>query len=219
MERSDRVVLVATIVGVPLYVVTWFAVGLATPGHEHHVDAISELFAVGAPAVQRATLTGVLVVTGLVLLPLGFVLDRALPGTGRLGVWLTTAAGVGTVAAAAFPCTAGCPGVGTTTTDTLHVVAAAGGYVGLVTAPLAWAWRLRGTDEGRLAALGAVLGGLATLGFVTRNLLGVDAYGGLQQRVFNTAADAWFVVAAVRGLARGSARPAVSPHGSGRDSG
>lgn len=202
VQRSDRVVLVATIVGVPLYVVTWFVVGLATPGHDHLVDAISELFAVGAPDVQRWTLTAVLVVTGVVLLPLGFVLDRVLPGTGRLGVWLTTAAGVGTVAAAAFPCTAGCPGVGTTTTDTLHVVAAGGGYVGLVTAPLAWAWRLRGTDEGRLAVLGVVLGGLATVGFVTRNLLGVDAFGGLQQRVFNTAADAWFVVAAVRGLVR-----------------
>lgn len=190
-----------TVVGVGLYVVTWFVLGLLAPsGYDPLQDAISELFAIGAPPLQRWTLTSVLAITGIALLPVGFVLDRVLPGHGRLGVWLTTIAGVGTVLAAVFPCSAGCPGFGTTTTDTLHVLAAGGGYVGLVTAPLAWAWRLRDTPARGLALAGLLLGGLATLGFVTRNVLGIDASGGLQQRVFNTAADAWFVLAALHGL-------------------
>jgi hypothetical protein len=214
VHRLDRAVLTATIVGVAAYVGTWFVLGLVAPGHDPLRDAISELFALGQPALQRWSLTLVLAATGVVLLPVGHVLDRTLPGHGRLGARLTVVAALGTVLVTFVPCTAGCPGVGASTTDTLHTVIAGVGYLGLITAPLAWAWRLRDTGERRLVVLGVVLGGLATVGFLVRNVLGVDVLGGLQQRVFNTAADAWFVVAALRGRALLDARgvtPAASP--------
>lgn len=202
LRRGDRVLLVLTVVGVVAYVGTWATLGVVAEGYDPLRQAISELFDLAAPAWQRRTLAGVLLVTGIALLPVGPVLDRVLPGRGRLGPALAVLAGVGTLTVAFFPCTAGCPGVGTTFTDTMHTILAGGGYIGLVTAPLAFAWRLRHTAWRDLALAGLVLGGVATLGFVVRNL-GVDALAGLQQRVFNTLADAWYVLAAVVALRRG----------------
>ena len=212
----DRALLLLGVVGVAAYVATWALLGIVAPDHDPFRDAISQLFDLGAPVPHRTLLTTVLAVTGVLLVAVAFALDRALPGEGRVAVWLTVVAGLGTVLVTPFPCSDGCPGFGVTTTDTLHTVLAGGGYVGLVLAPLAWAWRLRDTDEGLLVLLGLLLGGLATVGFVTRNVVGLDALGGLQQRVFNTAADLWFVAAAVRGrsLLAGLTRPVpatVSP--------
>lgn len=201
MTRRDAGFLVATIIGIVAYVATWATLGALAEGYDPLRQAISELFDLGTPRGQRLVLQAVLVVTGLALLPVGPVLDRVLPGEGRSGPLLAIVAGVGTVAVAFFPCTDGCPGVGTTFTDTMHTVLAGIGYVGLITAPLAFAWRLRTTAWRDLALAGLVLGGVATVGFLARNL-GVDALGGLQQRIFNTAADAWYVVAAVVALRR-----------------
>ncbi len=205
MTRTDRVLMVLTVVGVLAYVATWAVLGVLADGYDPLRQAISELFDLGAPAWQRQVLAGVLFVTGIALLPVGPVLDRLLPGTGRLGPALAVLAGVGTMAVAFFPCTAACPGIGTTFTDTMHTLLAGGGYIGLVAAPLAFAWRLRDTAWRDLAMAGLVLGGVATLGFLVRNLGGVDVYAGLQQRIFNTLADAWYVVAAVVVLRRGQA--------------
>lgn len=205
MTRTERVLMVLTIVGVLVYVATWAVLGVLADGYDPLQQAISELFDLGVPAWQRQVLAGVLLVTGIALLPVGPVLDRRLPGTGRLGPALAVLAGVGTMAVAFFPCTAGCPGTGTTFTDTMHTVLAGGGYIGLVLAPLAFAWRLRDTAWRDLAVAGVVLGGLATVGFLVRNLAGIEAYAGLQQRVFNTLADAWYVLAAVVVLRRGQA--------------
>ncbi len=201
LDRLTRPLLIAGIAGVTLYVGTWFLLGLVSPGYDPLRQAISELFDLGAPAWRRLIVQVVLVLTGLALMPLGFALDRSLPGRGRLAAWMIFAAGLGTTVVAFFPCTAGCPGYGASFTDTMHVVWAGGGYVGLVLAPLVFGLRLRGTDARRLAIAGIALGGLATAGFVLRNV-GVDAFGGLQQRVFNTAADLWFLLAAVEGLRR-----------------
>lgn len=204
MTRTDRVLMVLTILGVVAYVTTWAVLGVVADDYDPLRQAISELFDLGVPTWQRSTLAGVLLVTGVVLLPVGPVFDRLMPGRGRLGPLLAVLAGLGTLTVAFFPCTAGCPGVGTTFTDTMHTVLAGGGYVGLVTAPLAFAWRLRETTWRDLALAGLVLGGVATLGFLVRNL-GVDAMAGLQQRVFNTLADAWYVLAAAVVLRRGQA--------------
>lgn len=201
MTRTDRALLVFAVIGVVAYVATWAVLGAVREGYDPLHQAISQLFELGAPAWQQRTLAGVLLVTGVALLPVGPVLDRTLPGTGRLGPALAVLAGAGTAAVAFFPCTAGCPGFGTTTTDTMHVLLAGGGYIGLVTAPVAFAWRLRDTAWRDLALAGLVLGGVATVGFLTRNL-GLEVYGGLQQRIFNTLADAWYVVAAVVVLRR-----------------
>ncbi len=201
MQRATRPLLVAGVFGVVLYVSTWAVLGFVVDGYDPLRQAISELFDLGAPAWSRRTLSSVLLVTGFALIPFGFALDRALPGRGRLGAWLIAAAGVGTAVVAFFPCTDGCPGYGSTFTDTMHVVWAGGGYLGLVLAPLVFGLRLRGTDAGRLATAGLVLGGLATAGFLLRNI-GPEVLPGLQQRVFNTAADVWFLLAAVEGLRR-----------------
>ena len=206
----QRLLLRLTVVGVLAYVATWFVLELVAEGYDPLRQAISELFDLGAPTWQRMTLAGVLLVTGAALLPVGPVLDRVLPGTGRLGPALAVLAGVGTTLVAFFPCTAGCPGIGTTFTDTMHVVLAGGGYVGLVTAPIAFWWRLRETRYRDLAIAGLVLGGAATIGFLVRNL-GVDVFGGLQQRVFNTLADAWYVLAAVAVLRRTQAVSRSTP--------
>lgn len=204
MRRSDRFFLVLTIVGIAAYVATWAGLGLVADGYDPLRDAISELFDQGAPLWQQRLLAGVLLVTGAALLPVGPVLHRVLPGRGLAGPALAVLAGLGTMLVAFFPCSPGCPGFGTTTTDTMHVLLAGAGYVGLITAPLAFAWRLRDTAWRDLALAGLVLGGLATVGFLVRNL-GVDTLGGLQQRVFNTLADAWYVLAAALALRRGSA--------------
>ena len=70
--------------------------------------------------------------------------------------------------------------------------------------------RLRETRYRDLAIAGLVLGGAATIGFLVRNL-GVDVFGGLQQRVFNTLADAWYVLAAVAVLRRTQAVSRSTP--------
>lgn len=201
MQRATRPLLIAGVIGVVLYVATWAILGLTLDGYDPLRQAISETFDLGAPAWSRRTLSTVLVITGVALMPFGFALDRALPGHGRAGAWLTAAAGLGTTVVAFFPCTDGCPGIGTTFTDTMHVVWAGGGYLGLVLAPVAFGLRLRGTDAGRLATAGLWLGGLATVGFLLRNV-GPEVLPGLQQRVFNTAADLWLLLAAVEGLRR-----------------
>lgn len=205
MRSLDRALLILTVVGVLAYVATWATLGIVAEGYDPLRQAISELFDLAAPAWQRRTMTGVLIVTGVALLPVGPVLDRVLPGRGRLGPALAVLAGVGTLAVAFFPCTEGCPGAGTSLTDTMHTVLAGAGYIGLVTAPLAFAWRLRHTPWRDVALAGLVLGGAATVGFVVRNL-GVDAVAGLQQRVFNTLADSWYVVVAVVALRRSEAK-------------
>lgn len=204
MTRTDRVLMLLTIVGVLTYVVTWAVLGVAAPDYDPLRQAISELFDLGAPDWQRFTLAGVLLVTGVALLPVGPVFDRLMPGRGRLGPFLAVLAGLGTMSVAFFPCTAGCPGAGTTFTDTMHTILAGGGYVGLILAPLAFARRLWDTSWRDLAVAGLVLGGAATLGFVVRHLVDVPL-GGLQQRIFNTLADAWYVLAAAIVLRRGQA--------------
>lgn len=201
MRPSDRAWLWVAILGVSTYVTTWAVLGLVAPGYDPVTQAISELFAIGAPWWQRWSLSIVLAVTGVALVPLGPVLDRVLPGSGRLGPALTIAAGVGTALVVYFPCTPGCPGSAASFTDAMHAVTAGGGYIGLVLAPLAFARRLWATEWRRLAWAGIVLGGLATAGFLLRNL-GPEAAPGALQRVFNTAADAWFVLAAVVALRR-----------------
>jgi hypothetical membrane protein len=198
LARHEGTLLRTGIAGVALYVTTWFVLGVVREDYDPLQQAISELFAIGAPRGQALLLAVVLAVTGALLVPFGLVLDRVLPGSGRLGPVLVVVSGVGTFLVAFAPCTAGCPGVGASTTDTLHVVFAGGGYLALVTAPLAVARRTWRVAPG-LARISLALGLAASIGFLVRNL-GLDAYGGLQQRVFNTTADVWLAVAAWSGL-------------------
>ncbi len=169
--------------------------GALIPGYDPLRQAISETFALGAPPVPATLVRASLVVSGVALVAFAWALDRGLPGQGRTGPVLCAVAGVLTLAVAAVPCTDGCPGAGTTLLDTLHVGIAGTGYLALIATPLVVAGRIRGHAP-RLARWSVALGGLALAGFLTHTL-GVGLVPGLSQRVFNTVADLWFVLAAV----------------------
>lgn len=182
------------VVSVLAYVGTWAVGGLLWDGYDPFRQAISELFALGAPSGVRLPLAAGLVLSGLGLVAFGWALDVGLPGQGRTGPALAALSGVMTIAVVAAPCSAGCPGFGATATDTWHVVTAATGYVALMAAPLATGWRVR-TAMPRFAAVSFVLGGIALVLFLTRSAGLTPWVPGLQQRIFNTVADAWYVVA------------------------
>lgn len=197
---------VAGAVGVAIYVGSWALAGTLIDGFDPLRQAISETFAVGVPTFARRLVTGALLLTGILLIADGPALHHALPGESRTGPVLVVIAGIGTVAVALAPCSAvGCPGAATSTTDAVHTVAAAVGYMGLTTAPLAFAVRLR-HDRPTFATVSAALGAIAVLGFSLRYLGQGLALPGLQQRIFNTVADLWYVAAALEvvGLRRSS---------------
>jgi hypothetical membrane protein len=184
------------LLGVSWYVVGWFVAGWIRPGYDPWQQAISELFELGAPEPGRTLLVLGLVVSGVALVAFGLAMHRGLPGRGIAAPVVAALSGVMTVLVAVVPCTPGCPGLGASATDTGHVVVAGTGYVALMLAPLLAAWRVRAHDRA-LWWWSVLLGGGALLGFLVRNLAGVDVYAGLQQRVFNTLADLWYVVVGV----------------------
>lgn len=208
MRSGDRIALWFGLVAVVVYVGGWALGGWMRPGYDPVEQAISELFELGAPWPSRALLLAGLVLSGLAFLWLAPVLHRALPGRGRLGPVLVVLAGVGTLGVAVAPCTAGCPGAATSATDAWHTVAAGGGYAALVLAPLAFGWRVRAATP-RLARWSVLLGGTGLVLFASYALGIVDAAPGLQQRVFNTVADAWYVLVVLWLLRseRGRSRP------------
>lgn len=195
------------LVAVLLYVGGWLVAGAVRDGYAAREQAISELFELGAPWASRGPLTVGLLVSGVAFLLLAPALHRALPGGGLLGPVLVVLAGVGTLGALAAPCSAGCPGFGATTTDTWHVITAGLGYGALASAPLAFAWRLRGAEP-VLARWSAVVGGASVVLFAVHVSGLVPAATGLQQRLFNTIADLWYVLVAVWLLRRGADRTA-----------
>lgn len=196
VPRHADTVAVVGVVGVLAYVAAWAVGGVVWDEYDPMRQAISELFAIGAPTATRVPLSAGLVASGFGLVAFGWALDVGLPGRGRLGPALAVVSGVMTVAVALFPCTAGCPGFGTTQTDTMHVVTAGTGYVALMLAPLAVGWRVR-AHLPALSRASWLLGGGALVLFLVRTAGLAPELGGLQQRVFNTTADAWYVVAAV----------------------
>jgi hypothetical protein len=189
------------LVAVSAYVLGWLVAGRVRDGYDPTQQAISELFELGAPWPSRGLLLVGLTLSGVAFLLLAPVLHRCLPGEGRLGPVLVAVAGIGTLGVIAAPCSPGCPGAGTTAFDLWHTVAAGVGYGALVVAPLAFAWRLR-SSERTLAVWSAVIGAVAGALFLA--YLGglFDAAPGLAQRVFNTLADAWYVLVVVWLLAR-----------------
>lgn len=196
--QRRRVVIAAVVgaVGVALYVSSWAIAGMVWDGYDPARQAISELFSLGAPVSTRILVSVGLGVSAIGLVVFGWALDRGLPGRGLLGPGLAVLSGVMTLGVVAFPCTDGCPGMGATVTDTGHVVTATVGYVALILAPLAIGWRVR-DHLPRFARVSSAIGGLALVLLVARTLGMAPGLGGLQQRVFNTVADAWYVLAAV----------------------
>jgi hypothetical membrane protein len=205
LPRWVRVTLWFGLLAVSVYVGGWFVAGLLRDGYDPYERAISELFELGAPAGPRLLLVVGLLLSGVAFLLLGPALDRVLPGRGRLGPLLVVLAGIGTLGVAAAPCTAGCPGFGASPTDTWHTITAGVGYAALVLAPLAVGWRVRHAEP-RFAGWSVVIGGVGLLLFVGYVVGVVEGAAGLQQRVFNTVADAWYVLVAVWLLRRDASR-------------
>lgn len=202
-DRGVVAVAVAGSIGVLVYIAGWALAGAVFPGYDPARDAISETFAISAPT--RWWMSVVLVVTGLGLVAFGWAIERGLPGRGLAGPLAAVVAGVGTIGAAAAPCSAGCPGFGTTSTDTWHVIWAGTGYVALLLAPILTAARVR-HHLPRFARWSVAIGGLGMVAFVVRNVVDVEPYGGLLQRGFNTLGDAWYLLAAVVILRRARLR-------------
>lgn len=200
--RWVRVTAAIGIAGVVAYVASWAAAGAMDPDHDPVEQAISELFAVGAPGPGRAMLVAALGFSGIALVVFGVAMDRGLPGRGRAGPVAASFSGLMTVLVALAPCTQGCPGYGSSPTDTAHTLVAGAGYLALLIAPLLTAVRLRVVAP-RFAAWSVVFGVVALSGFAARYLGVLDSYGGLQQRVFNTVADVWLLLVAVWLLRRG----------------
>lgn len=194
VERA-RAVLGWAAAGVAFYVGSWLLSGLLIPGFDARTRAISETFDLGAPIGTRILMTVALVATGALLVAFGPALDRLAPGTGRAAPLLAMASGVATVLVAAAPCTAGCPGFGTTPLDTLHVSFAAFGYACLIAAPMAFAVRVR-DHRPRLARASLAIGLVAGALFLGSTVIDTGFHG-LVQRTYNTLADAWYVVVAV----------------------
>lgn len=208
VPRWAAVVAVAGAIGVLLYVASWFAAGLLIPGFDPLRQAISESFATGVPDGPRRLVQGALLTSGLLTLAAAPALHRGLAGDGLTGPVLVAVSGLFTFAVALAPCSAaGCPGAATSTIDRVHTVTAAIGYLTLITAPVAFAVRMR-AERPRFAVLSAVLGGLAIVGFALRYGGVVEALPGLQQRIFNTIADLWYVAAAVEVVRRRRTFPA-----------
>jgi hypothetical protein len=197
------------LVAVVVYIAGWVLAGELRRGYDPMEQAISELFEIGAPWASRGLLVVGLALSGLAFLLLAPALDRALPGSGWLGPGLVVLAGVGTLGVLAAPCTPGCPGFGATTTDSWHVIAAGTGYGALASAPLAFAWRLR-RDAPTLARWSAIIGAVSVASFAVHVSGLVTAATGLQQRAFNTIADAWYVLIVLAVLRNQRPEPACS---------
>ncbi len=202
MHRPTGIVVaaVAGMLGVTFYVVAWAVAGTVTPDYDPWRQAISETFAIGAPTGPATLVRASLIVSGIALIAFAWAMEHGLPGAGRAGPVVCAASGVLTVFVVVFPCTAGCPGFGASFTDSMHVVVAGGGYLTLLVTPILVGVRVRGHAP-VFARWSLTLGGLALMGFAARNL-GLEVLPGLQQRLFNTIADAWYVVAGVVLLAR-----------------
>ena len=193
----------AAVVGVALYIAGWAVGGAVREGYDPVTQSISELFALGAPWSSRGPLLVGLVFSGVAMLVAAPALHHALPGRGRSGPVLVALAGLGTLAVAAAPCSAGCPGTANGGIDRAHAIAAGLSYLPLVLAPVAFGWRLRRAMPW-LAVSSVTLGGVAFAGLIIRYLGIIDGAPGLQQRVFNTVADLWYLLVAAVLLAGGA---------------
>lgn len=210
LPRPVRLGAWSAVVGPVVYVATWALAGALRDGYSPTRDAISELGELGASTAPA--MTAAFVLFGLSALPFARVADR-LPGAGRALQAAIVVTGLATAGAGVFPCSAGCPGPGSSFTDNGHAIVATVGYIALMACPL-----LSGRAAIRAGArwfgwASVVLGTIGAIG-MTAWVLGLagDAYGGLLQRGFNTVADVWWVSAGVVLLA-GQVRDRSTPAG------
>lgn len=183
-----RTSLVAGITGPLTFILSWVVAGMLREGYDPVTDAISRLAEIGAP--QRWIVTTGMIAFGIATL----IFARGPVGdTSPSTRWFLVIAGFSSFAVAAFPCTAGCPGLGSTAVDTAHVIAAGVHYVALTNAPLS-IWAARRSERG-YPRFCLIVGGAAGIALFCQAVgLGPN---GLMQRIGLTLNDAWMIATAV----------------------
>lgn len=178
------------IVGPAGFVTAWVVAGDRAPGYSPSEDAISRLAAVHATTRPLMTVGFVLFGVGVPLF--GLALRAALGGR----AWVAAlAAGLCTLAVAAFPLDAGA--------DAIHAASAVLGYVALAATPLLAAGPL-GHGGRTSAARASTVAGSTSAALLALSLLG-PAHG-LLQRAGLGATDIWILAMAVA-LMRGRSDP------------
>ena len=176
----------AGIVGPVAFITSWVIAGALRDGYDPITQAISRLAESGAP--NRWIVTAGMVTFGVSAL----VFASVMRSFTKAGAFFMVVAGISSFGVAAFPCTSGCPGIGSTFFDTAHVVVAGVHYVALTNAPLSIWWEKRNGPYARFCLAMAVATGIA----LTSQALGIGP-NGLMQRIGITLSDTWMVATAV----------------------
>lgn len=173
-----------------VYITMWLVAGAIRPGYDPVSQAISELAEQGSST--KPAMTVGFIAFGLAAFPFAVAVRRLFGSTALY--WTAVVCGLGTIGAALFPCSPGCPGPGSTVTDTGHMLFATVGYAALMACPLLAGritWQRPGWRGYTAASLG--IGVVATAGLVVWALGLGGPYGGALQRSFNTLADVWWI--------------------------
>lgn len=180
--------LAAGIAGPLAFILSWVVAGMMRDGYDPVTEAISRLAETGAP--QRWIVTAGMIAFGVATL----IFVRGPAGdTSPSTRWFLVIAGFSSFAVAAFPCTAGCPGLGSTAVDTAHVIAAGVHYVALTNAPLS-IWAARRGERG-YPRFCLIIGGAAGIALLCQAVsIGPN---GLMQRIGLSLNDAWMIATAV----------------------
>lgn len=215
VTRSERAAALAPVVGAVQFIAAWVVLAAVRPDHDPLRDAISTLAA--REAAHRGVLASSLVLFGLLIGASIPVVRRALAPHGRPVVAMIALNAIGSVAVAALPCTAGCPGAAESTQDMAHFSAAIVSYVGLAGAPLVTGWTLRRLGaRPALARTSLVFGTLVAACLVVLLTQAAGEYGGAVQRAATTIGDLWYVVLAAAILRADGQLVAGRPDGRAR---
>ena len=183
---DTRVRATAGIVGPVAFISAWVIAGALRDGYDPVIQAISRLAESGAP--NRWIVTAGMITFGVSALVFASVMKQFT----KPGAFFMVVAGLSSFGVAAFPCTSGCPGIGSTFFDTAHVVVAGIHYVALTNAPLAIWWERRTGRYALFCLVMATATGLA----LTAQALGIGP-NGLMQRTGITLSDVWMITTAV----------------------
>lgn len=170
------------VMGPAAFVAAWATAGAVTHGYSPVEEAISRLAAVHAPT--RWLMTAGFVCFGMAVPAYGVALRESLGGKAWVAATVT---GCATLGAATFPLDR------SPTTDNIHGILAAVGYVSLALTPLLAAQTLAARGHARAAAASRVVGALSAACLVAA---APGPAHGLFQRLGLTVGDGWLVASA-----------------------
>jgi hypothetical protein len=181
----------SAVLGYGLLLIMIVAGGATWPGYSHVSQFISELGATNAPHARVVNLGGFLPIG--VLLSLFAVLSAFLAPRGGLrvaGFLLLALFAVGYLAAAFYPCDAGCRSATPSASQMIHNLAGLGGYLGAPIGLILLGVAARGWPGATwLSPLAFVCAAVSFVAFVV--MLGEPPIGGLVQRVLEGSVALW----------------------------